>query len=278
MYDSICKFIAREYSQDIATWLLGKKLNLTELQPSELSHEPIRADTVILLQSPDLILHLEFQTQPQGEIPYRMLDYATRLYRVYPNQQLEQVVIYLKKSQSSLVRQNQFTTNQTQHLFRVIRLGEIPSDTFLNTPGLLPFAVLSQTDNPEKTLLQVAQSIETITDKNQKSNLAASSSILAGLLLEKETIKKILKEEIMKESVIYQDILAKGLQQGRQEGLQQEINLILRQLQRRIGEIAPELITQINNLSLNQLENLGEALLDFQTSNDLIQWLNSHSN
>ncbi len=51
MYDSTCKFIALEYSRDLATWLLGKPLDLTEIKPSELSLEPIRADTLIFLES-----------------------------------------------------------------------------------------------------------------------------------------------------------------------------------------------------------------------------------
>ncbi len=42
MYDSTCKFIALEYSRDLATWLLGKPLELTEIKPSELSLEPSR--------------------------------------------------------------------------------------------------------------------------------------------------------------------------------------------------------------------------------------------
>jgi predicted transposase YdaD len=53
--------------------------------------------------------------------------------------------------------------------------------------------------------------------------------------------------------------------------------LVLRQLTRRIGEIAPETEAQINTLSLAQLEELGEALLDFSQPSDLSEWLRSHS-
>ena len=56
MYDSICKFIAVQFPEDMARWLLGKPIALTELKPSELSLEPIRADSLIFLQSEDLIL------------------------------------------------------------------------------------------------------------------------------------------------------------------------------------------------------------------------------
>ncbi|WP_139294421.1 DUF4351 domain-containing protein, partial [Microcystis aeruginosa] len=37
--------------------------------------------------------------------------------------------------------------------------------------------------------------------------------------------------------------------------------------------ISPELSPKIRSLSLEQLENLGEALLDFQSLQDLEQWL-----
>jgi predicted transposase YdaD len=60
MYDNTCKFIAETFPTDIATWLLGEPIALTKLEPSELSVEPIRADSLILLQSEDTILHAEF--------------------------------------------------------------------------------------------------------------------------------------------------------------------------------------------------------------------------
>lgn len=51
MFDNVCKFLAESFSADFATWLLGEPITLTELSPSELSLEPIRADALILLQS-----------------------------------------------------------------------------------------------------------------------------------------------------------------------------------------------------------------------------------
>ncbi|MCZ8064519.1 MAG: DUF4351 domain-containing protein [Microcystis sp. LE17-20D] len=65
----------------------------------------------------------------------------------------------------------------------------------------------------------------------------------------------------MKESVIYQEIK----EEGRQEGA---VNLLLRLLNRRIGGIAAELSAKLSSLSLENLENLGEALLDFQSVED----------
>jgi flagellar biosynthesis/type III secretory pathway protein FliH len=65
-----------------------------------------------------------------------------------------------------------------------------------------------------------------------------------------------------------------GLQQGRQEGRQQEaVSLILRQLTRRLGAIDSSLQERIQRLSVAQLEDLGEALLDFESAADLAPWL-----
>jgi Domain of unknown function (DUF4351) len=44
-------------------------------------------------------------------------------------------------------------------------------------------------------------------------------------------------------------------------------------LNRRVGSLAAEVQTQIEALSLNQLEILSEALLDFKLLNDLSDWL-----
>ena len=69
-----------------------------------------------------------------------------------------------------------------------------------------------------------------------------------------------------------------GLQRGLLEGKQQEgVSLVLRLLNRRIGSIPSNLESQIRKLSVEQLEDLGEALLDFSSEQDLIGWLAGRS-
>ncbi len=103
MFDSTCKFLSESFSSDFASWLLGEPIALTQLSPSELSLEPIRADALILLRSEDYILHLEFQTEPDSNMTYRMADYRLRVYRRFPRKEMKQAVIYLTPSNSDLV-------------------------------------------------------------------------------------------------------------------------------------------------------------------------------
>jgi hypothetical protein len=52
-----------------------------------------------------------------------------------------------------------------------------------------------------------------------------------------------------------------------------ERGLVLKQLNRKLGSLSPESIEKINNLNVEKLEGLGEALLDFTNVNDLNNWL-----
>ncbi len=293
MYDPTCKFLAKNYSRDFAQWLLGRDIRLTQLSASELSVEPIRADALILLQSTDEVLHIEFQTEPDLDMAFRMLDYRLRLYRRFPKKEMRQVVIYLKETNSPLVEQKVFELTNTRHQFEVVKLWEMQTQELIDDVGLLPLAILGNTSNQVETLAEVARKIEVIENRREKSNISAATAILAGLVLKKETIKKLLREDIMKESVIYQEWIetataegmARGLAQGRAEGRVEgrveglkegEAKVILKLLDRRFGAIPESSAAKIGNLPLEKLEQLGETLLDLPNVEALTTWLESN--
>jgi predicted transposase YdaD len=74
-----------------------------------------------------------------------------------------------------------------------------------------------------------------------------------------------------------QEGIEQGIEQGMERGRQVEgVSLILRLLTRRIGAIPVNLVEQIRQLPIEALENLGEALLDFQNETDLVNWLEQY--
>jgi heme oxygenase len=74
----------------------------------------------------------------------------------------------------------------------------------------------------------------------------------------------------LKTSQPYLEHIAEITQQARTSG---EKALVLKLLTRKLGNLSPELIARVSGLSLERLEALGEALLDFQGVGDLEQWL-----
>ena len=146
MFDNTCKFLAETFPSDFATWLLGEAILLTKLEPTELSLKPIRADSVIFLES---------------------------------------------------------------------------------------------------------SQIENISDRTLQSNVAAATAIISGLVLEQKTIQRLLRSEMMKESLIYQEVLREGKIEGNIEGKIEERFAIAKKIVK--SGLTEDLIMQLTGLSLEEI-------------------------
>lgn len=86
----------------------------------------------------------------------------------------------------------------------------------------------------------------------------------------------------LQETRVYQEAKAEGQQEGEligeERGRRQEAtNLALKLLTRRFNQELPEQVrSQIESLTLPQLEALTETLLDFTQMNDLLSWFESN--
>jgi predicted transposase/invertase (TIGR01784 family) len=275
-FDNVCKLLAEKYPFDFAKWLLPQAPKTIKVLKTELSIEPIRADFVTFLQTENRILHIEFQTNPQSKppIPFRELDYSVRLIRTY-QVPVTQVVIFLQETNDPIVFTEEYVNETTRHRYRVIRMWEQDSDLFLDNLALLPLAPLTQTNSPQSLLSQIANNVAKIADRETKQDIAAYTEILAGLRFEKDFIRQLLSEDIMQESVIYQDIFQKGERIGEQKGEQRgEIKFCLFLLNQRFGEIDSLIVEKVKGLPVEQLENLGAALFNISEVADLVTWLN----
>jgi predicted transposase YdaD len=144
------------------------------------------------------------------------------------------------------------------------------------TPNL---AILRLLVIPDREAGSAAQSIlaDTDNDAEFRRRLDLVEAILVNKfpLLTIEEVRQMLnlREASVRETRFFQEVLQEGRQEGRQEG---EVDLTLRLLARRCGELAIEQTTQIRSLPIVQLENLGEALLDFTGMADLENWLKAN--
>ena len=82
----------------------------------------------------------------------------------------------------------------------------------------------------------------------------------------RQEIARMLGIEGLKQTRFYQEAFAEGRQEA-------EVQLVWRQLNRRLGNLDPSLEQQIRRLSVEQVETLAEALLDFSSVEDLQAWL-----
>ncbi len=162
-----------------------------------------------------------------------------------------------------------FVSTTTRHDYRVLRLWEEDPERLLNDPALLPLAPLAAALQPQTLLLRVVEQVNQL-EPTQRQEISTYTQILAGLKFEKGLIRQLFREDIMRESVIYQDILEEGRQEGRQEG---ERSLVLLLLEQRVGQLSQIERDRISVLSVKQLEALALALSNFSSVADLTVWL-----
>lgn len=285
MIDDFCKQLVARHPASVGRWVLGRIAEDNPLGASdsggstwqlldrELSTAPLHADSVVLLPegNTSAILHLEFQTRPDAAIAERMLDYWIRLHRRF-HQPIRQAVIHLKPTRSRLARVEELAIDHTRHRFSSLRLWEQDPAPLLADPGLL--------------LRQVQQRLQAIADPDQRRLTGSGCQLLAGLTFPPDVIQRLLAMSILEDSSVYQLIKRKGLEEGRVQGLvegrvegldqgrrQEALDLLGRQLLRRCGPLNTHQDAAIAALPLETLEQLGEALLDFNSAEDFNRWL-----
>jgi len=123
----------------------------------------------------------------------------------------------------------------------------------------------------EKRQRLIARFIDTYLRLNAVEEQRFWAELEARTPMEKEAVMEVLtswEERGLKRG------LQQGREEGREEGRQQEaVAFVMRLLTRRFGSLPADRTEQIRSLSTAQLEELGEALLDFADQAQLAAWL-----
>jgi len=259
-----------------------------EFRPETLPYVSAReSDLLLLIKEPetnnDFILHIEFQSTHESDVPERMLSYYARIVEHYKIKDVYPVVIYLNPKHAPKEIPDSYTHDfldmATLYKYKVIKIWEIESNfiTDNNLVGLFPLLSLTK-DCDLKECYAKIESADI--DSKQKKELYACAFLLAGIKYPKELIRSLTKEEIMLESVTYQEIIKKGIAQGiikgkeegikegiikgKEEGKKEDIIYLLRARFKKIPEPITKKIRAIKEES-----TLEELIVAAATSNSL---------
>lgn len=232
-------------------------------------------------QGPFLVLN-ELQLRYSAKLPVRMRAYAALAEEKYGLPTYPVLVNILPPASTVTIAdryQSTFLGLQARQDYRVINLWEVEVAIVFEQSlrALLPFVPVLK-NGGDATVVQRA--LNQLRGEPQLVELESLLAFFASFVLDSDVVRQIMRWDmaVLRESPWYQQILQEGErlgeQRGRQEGRQEESrSLILKQLTRRVGALSPEMTAQVQALSLEQLEALGEALLDFTQMEELANWL-----
>ncbi len=272
-----------------------------EFTSREIKQLSFRLDGLFLPteEDSDLPLYLvEVQFQPDPTFYYRLFaEFFEFLKQYKPPHSWQIVVIYPSRK---VEREQPLHFRNMLNLPEVIRiyldqLGEAAKNSL--SIGLINLVVESEEQAVPQAKGLIEKTKNQLTDERiQKNLIDLIESIIVYKFPEKsrEEIEAMFELNDLKQTKVYQEALAegeekgivlgrqqgeeRGIELGRQLGRQQgEANLVLLILNSRFGELSPSAIEQIRSLSIEQLENLGRALLNFDSEEDLRQWLEQHN-
>ena len=186
----------------------------------------------IILEDTEVILHVEFQSDNDKVMVYRMLRYLTEIYNQY-RKPIYQVLIYAGKAKLNMEDKLYFKLAEQSFIdyrYKIIDLDTIEAEDILklNIVELLPILPLTKIKkDKEKHLTNLINAIIKHTqdiDINTKRNILLKTEILSGIKFDKYVIMKIFMEVkdmfSLKQSSGYQAILEEGVQEGIEKGKQ----------------------------------------------------------
>ena len=247
----------------------------------EVKEKAFRFDGIFMPNSEEKpIYFVEVQFQNKPEFYWELITEINIYLNQYkPEQDWQAVALFAKRSLDveKLTNYQQELVNSGR--IKRIYLDEIPSGSI--GMGLIELIVSKENQSQELVKnLMTRTKTEVSNDSERQGIIELLESVLMSKFsqLSRQEIEAMFLVSDIKQTRVYQEAKQEGEQEGRQEGRQEgEKNLLLRILSKRFGKLNDSYIESINSLRIAQLEDLGEALLDFGDINDLEQWLKSHT-
>lgn len=240
-FDIVAKDVIHAFPEDMLAFLIRDcDIEFVEHLESELTTvETRQMDSLmkVMLDGEEVMVHCEFQTSDSthAEMPRRNFGYLGRCYERY-GLPLCSHVIYLRPNAGRKApgRYVQDIAGYPIIIgYKVIRLIEVEGQSVLEAqqPGLLPFCPLMQPPEGIDALTWLNQCVETTKslslDAPTRNNLLLDMWVMGGLVHESDAIAHLFPEDIMQESSVYQDIIAKGIQLGTKTTVIEDILQIL---------------------------------------------------
>ncbi|MBH8555219.1 DUF4351 domain-containing protein [Nostocaceae cyanobacterium CENA357] len=233
------------------------------------------------------LIHLENQAYNQKEFERRMFHYFARLDSKYLLP-IFPIVIFSydepKRPEKSQYKVNFLNRKILEFNYVAIQLNNLNWRIFLNQPNPVAAALMAKMEFKleERVRVKLECLRMLVTLKLNPAKIELISGFIDIYLrlnaTEEQELETELKQANLVEEEQIMEIVTSWMEKGIEQGIEQgEQKIIKRQLKRRFNNIDSALENRVNGLSSEQLENLADAIFDFQSLEDLIKWLDQQN-
>lgn len=267
------KFLPQEYFVDLT---IGEKQIIDLL-----------AEVKLAGQDAGILIHIEAQSTTQADFDRRMFFYFARLYQKY----LRKVYPIVLFSFDRPLRQAPHTHRVEIDDFKIlefnfasIQLNRLNWRDYLTQKNPVAAALMAKMKiEPEERpkvkaeCLRLLATLKLNPAKTQLISGFVDTYLKLNAQDEAQFTATISRMEISEREDVMQ-IVTSWMEQGIEQGRETEAkSLVLRQISKRFGALSTNFTQDIQTLSLSQVEQLSEALLDFTTIHDLSAWMQTQS-
>ena len=236
-------------------------------------------------QDYSFLIHLENQASSAPEFNRRMFRYFCSLFLTY-DRPIYPVVIFSYDSPKRLDRSNfviDFPDLQVLNFnYQTVQLNRLDWRDFIKRENPVAAALMAKMkidrcDRP-KVKAECLRLMVTLQLNPAKMQLISGfvDTYLRLNAEEEAMFQSELSTMGLEEQEQIMQITTSWEEKGRLEGkLEEKLNITLRQLNRKLGNLPKTIATRIKSLEPSQLDSLTEDLLEFETLDDLNRWFNS---
>lgn len=228
------------------------------------------------------LVHVENQSSPEPDFPKRMFRYFSRLHEKHDLPVYPVVIFSYEAPQRPEPKQYKVAfpgKTVLQFDYTVIQLNRLSWRKFLKQPNAAATALMARMKIAPQERVKVRKECMRLLATLRLD--PARAQLIAGFI---ENYLRLTAEEMRQ----YEREMAKLAPEEREATMVQwtaigreaehrgKETLVARQIRRRFGSVSDEVMEQLDRLSTEQLDDLGEALFDFTSVADLENWLVRH--
>lgn len=289
-YDKTIKTIFSDMTEDLVRLMTGMKVKKKEELNIEFTKVEKRESDMVLkceMDKEDIAVHIEFQSTNDSKMPYRMLRYCIEILEKH-KLPVYQLVLYMGKEKLNMEDSVDYffdVNNMLNYKYNIVDIGDLKFGSIVGNKAYSLYSLLPIVDRrkrereKEKYLAKCARAIKnTPIDIEEKREIAFRAEILAGLMFDKSVIENIFSEVIntlrIEDSVIYQDVIAKGMQKGVKKGLKEgkskgKVELILKLLKKKFENLSKTYEDKLLKASEETIDKIAEDIFDIEKIEDL---------